>query len=76
MLALAGLLHDIGKPSTYEVADRIRFNGHDRIGASMAEKICHRLRLSKRQTESVAWLVANRGNADKLGKAVRLGILG
>ncbi len=42
------LLHDIGKPPTAKVdADgRIRFNGHDRIGAEMAENLLRRLRFN------------------------------
>jgi len=41
-LALAALLHDVGKPGTYEVSDRIRFNRHDTLGADMSEEICER----------------------------------
>jgi len=46
-LCLAVLLHDIGKPPTRtwdEEAARIRFNGHDRVGAEMSEMILRRLR--------------------------------
>lgn len=44
-LAFAALLHDVGKPPTFERApDRIRFNDHDRIGAEMAENILRRSR--------------------------------
>jgi len=56
-LALGALLHDIGKPPTFEVTDRIRFNGHDTVGAEMAEAICERLRLSRREREQVVYLV-------------------
>lgn len=56
-LALASLLHDVGKPPTYTVADRIRFNGHDRIGASMSKKICRKLKLSNKQIERIASLI-------------------
>ena len=56
-LAMAILLHDIGKPITFEVADRIRFNNHDNIGAEMAEKICERLRMSNAEKERITWLV-------------------
>ena len=40
-LVLSVLFHDIGKPATYsfdQANDRIRFNGHDRVGADMTEK--------------------------------------
>lgn len=55
--ALATLLHDIAKPATRTVTDRIRFNGHDREGARMAETICRRLRMSNDEIEAVCWLV-------------------
>ncbi len=56
-LAMAALLHDIGKPVTFEIADRIRFNNHDSIGAKMAGKICERLRMSNAEKERITWLV-------------------
>ncbi|MEM7164324.1 MAG: CCA tRNA nucleotidyltransferase [Planctomycetota bacterium] len=56
-LALGTLLHDIGKAVTFSITDRVRFNRHDSIGARMAEKICERLRLSRRQREEVVFLV-------------------
>ena len=56
-LALGVLLHDVGKPQTFEIKDRIRFNNHCEIGARMAVQICDRLRLTNRQTERVAQLV-------------------
>jgi poly(A) polymerase len=58
-LALGTLLHDIGKPPTFSVRDRIRFDGHVEVGAKMAEVICRRLRLSSQQTERVVALVQN-----------------
>jgi len=56
-LALGVLLHDVGKPPTFRVADRIRFDNHAPVGARMAEKICGRLRLSRRDTDQVVALV-------------------
>jgi len=35
-LAMGVLLHDVGKPPTFRVADRIRFNGHVEEGVRMA----------------------------------------
>lgn len=58
-LALGVLLHDVGKPPTFQVADRIRFNEHSEVGAVMAEEICRRLRLANDETERVAALVRN-----------------
>jgi poly(A) polymerase len=56
-LALAALLHDVGKPPTFSIRDRIRFDNHCEVGARMTEAICGRLRLSNEQTERVADLV-------------------
>ena len=56
-LAWAVLLHDVGKPPTFMVADRIRFNGHDVLGADMAEAIMKRLRFSNREREAVVEMV-------------------
>lgn len=58
-LALAVLLHDVGKPPTFSVRDRIRFDGHAEVGAKMTEEIGARLRLPSRQIGQVAALVAN-----------------
>lgn len=44
LLAFGCLLHDVGKPATYKRSDRIRFNGHDRVGARIAEAMLERLR--------------------------------
>jgi poly(A) polymerase len=56
-LAMGALLHDIGKPDTYTVTDRIRFNGHDRIGARIAKNICKDLKFSNKQVEIITALV-------------------
>jgi poly(A) polymerase len=53
-LALAVLFHDIGKPPTFRYhkdEDRIRFSGHDRVGAEMTERVMERLRFSRADTE-------------------------
>lgn len=57
-MGLAALLHDVGKPPTYRVADRIRFDGHDRVGAGMTEEILRRLRYPNELTQRVVDLVA------------------
>lgn len=56
-LAMGGLLHDVGKPPTFSVSDRIRFNGHDKLGADMSREICRRLKFSNKQTELIYELV-------------------
>ncbi|MDB4615523.1 CCA tRNA nucleotidyltransferase [Akkermansiaceae bacterium] len=60
-LCLAVLLHDIGKPETQTwdaEAERHRFNGHDRVGAQMAEVILRRLRYSNKMIDEVAFMVS------------------
>lgn len=57
-LALAALLHDIGKPVTYEVTDRIRFNGHDKVGAAMAAEVMKRLRFPSEIAAATVSLIA------------------
>ncbi|MCX7049152.1 MAG: CCA tRNA nucleotidyltransferase [Candidatus Sumerlaeota bacterium] len=58
-LAMAALLHDVGKPITYQRGpDRIRFPEHAPAGARMAEEICRRLRFSNRESEDIVALVA------------------
>ena len=60
-LALAVLLHDIGKPATQNwdaEAKRLRFNGHDKVGAKMAEGILQRLRFSNKVIEDVTFIVS------------------
>lgn len=57
-LALGMLLHDVGKPPTFvRAADRIRFDGHVELGATMSEAVCLRLRMSRASTERVVALV-------------------
>ena len=62
-LAWGVLLHDVGKPPTFqsaaETGDRIRFNHHVDVGVKMAEAICRRLRFSNEDTEQIAALVGN-----------------
>jgi poly(A) polymerase len=58
-LALGALLHDVGKPPTFRVAERIRFDGHVDEGMRMAEVILNRLRYSRAEIDQVVALVAN-----------------
>lgn len=57
-LALGVLLHDVAKPPTFRVADRIRFDGHAELGARMTAEIMTRLRFSLDEIEAVRALVA------------------
>ena len=59
-LAWGALLHDIGKPPTCKFEHgRYRFNGHDVVGAVMAEETMRRLRLPNEVIETVVYLVRN-----------------
>ncbi|HYK34923.1 CCA tRNA nucleotidyltransferase [Alloacidobacterium sp.] len=59
-LAWGTLLHDVGKPATFERApDRIRFNGHVEVGVRIAENICRMLHFSSEDTAQIAALIAN-----------------
>lgn len=59
VLAWGAILHDVGKPPTFKIADRIRFDGHDRVGAAMAERILKRLRFSNADISAVSELVGD-----------------
>lgn len=58
-LAWAVLLHDIGKPQTISVKDRIRFNGHAERGSEIVGEIGKRLKFSNAMTANLKWLVAH-----------------
>jgi poly(A) polymerase len=69
-LAWGTLLHDIGKPATYQPPanasadgsgkpDRIRFNGHVEVGVRIAEDVLARLRFSNDDTAQIVALVKN-----------------
>lgn len=58
-LAMGVLLHDVGKPPTFRVAERIRFDGHVEVGVRMARQILTRLRFSGDDTEQILSLVEN-----------------
>lgn len=57
-LCLAVLLHDIAKPPCQTFSDRIRFNGHDAMGAEMADVILRRLRYPNDVIAAVVPMVA------------------
>ncbi len=68
-LGWGALLHDIGKPATFQVdrsgstpeqpKERIRFSGHVEVGVRVAEEILRRLRFSNEDTEQILALVKN-----------------
>jgi poly(A) polymerase len=57
-LALGVLLHDIGKPPTFRIAERIRFDGHAALGAKMAAELLSRLRYPNQEIRVVEALIA------------------
>ncbi|MBR6470674.1 MAG: CCA tRNA nucleotidyltransferase [Victivallales bacterium] len=59
-LVWGALLHDVGKPPTCRFENgRYRFNGHDVVGAKMAEEILRKLRLPNEVIETAVYLVRN-----------------
>ncbi|MEW6355884.1 MAG: CCA tRNA nucleotidyltransferase [Planctomycetota bacterium] len=56
-LAWGVLLHDIGKPRTIVVEDRIRYPGHEAVGAELASDICRRLKMSNESRDCIVYLV-------------------
>jgi poly(A) polymerase len=58
-LAWGALLHDVGKPPTFRVAERIRFDGHVDVGVAMGAEICRRFRFSGEETRQVLALIQN-----------------
>ncbi len=62
-LAWGMLLHDVGKPPTFQPpnpakpGDRIRFNNHAEVGTAIAQSILERLRFSNDDTAQILALV-------------------
>jgi poly(A) polymerase len=61
VLSLATLLHDVGKPRTRFVDEqgRVRFFGHETVGAEIAESLLRRLRFPLKEIDEVALLIRN-----------------
>lgn len=90
ILAWAVLLHDVGKPETCEihyqgeslspeeiVKQKISFHRHTAVSGEITEKICKRLKFSKKESDEIVWLVKNHlrfKDLDKMkpAKAIRL----
>jgi putative nucleotidyltransferase with HDIG domain len=69
-LAWGALLHDVGKPATFQRGPgRIRFNGHVEVGVRIAEDILRRLRFSNEEAEQIVSLIENHmrfGDVEKM----------
>ncbi len=67
LVIMATLFHDLGKPATIQTperdgTDRIRYNGHDRVGAEMTEAIAKRLTFSAPEDigvspDNIGWII-------------------
>ena len=58
-LALGVLLHDVGKPATFRITDRIRFDGHVDKGIEIAHALLSRLRFPGEVIAQTEALIAN-----------------
>ncbi|MHC4884848.1 MAG: CCA tRNA nucleotidyltransferase [Planctomycetota bacterium] len=56
-LAWAALLHDVGKPDTLTITDRIRFNHHPERGVEIATAILRRLKRSNQLIDQITSLI-------------------
>ena len=85
VLAWSVLLHDVGKPPTFQRAirpdgsERIRFERHADVGAEMAEAILRRLRCSNELIAAVTHCVRNHmrfGDADEMRESTLRRLVG
>jgi poly(A) polymerase len=58
-LAMGVLLHDVGKPPTFRVAERIRFDGHVEAGVEIGARILERLKFSRDDSARILALISN-----------------
>ena len=58
-LSLGVLLHDVGKPATFRIAERIRFDGHVEKGVEIAHRLLTRLRFPQSTIDAAEALIAN-----------------
>lgn len=62
-IRLALLLHDIGKPHSYQEDGEVRhFHGHPQKSAEMSQEILTRLGYSEKEVEEICYLVENHDN--------------
>jgi poly(A) polymerase len=58
-LAFAALLHDVGKPATYDPEGPPLFPNHATVGAEMSRDLLNRLRFDRRTRDRIVDMVAN-----------------
>lgn len=62
-IRLSLLLHDIGKPHSYQENGEVRhFYGHPKVSADMSQEILTRLGYSEKEVEEICYLVENHDN--------------
>lgn len=54
---IAALFHDCGKPQTFNLQERIRFDEHATVSADLAQKVLSRLQMSGKRIEKITWLI-------------------
>ena len=59
LLVWSVLLHDVGKPRTFDIDSRIRFNDHARVSSNMARRILTRLKFPKQFINDACWLITH-----------------
>ncbi len=59
ILRLALLLHDIGKPHSYQDEEIRHFHGHAEVSYLMSKKILERLSVDKEESDEILFLIKN-----------------
>ncbi len=54
---LAALFHDAGKAETFNLKERIRFDGHATASAEIAQNVLGRLGMSNKRKEKISWII-------------------
>lgn len=70
-LRWATLLHDIGKPETFKLKERIRFDHHIEAGTKIAQNILKRLRFPKKKAQKIIWLTEHHMMMEPLRKMTK-----
>jgi len=68
---MAALLHDVGKPTSYQEKEDGTYSyiGHDEESAKITENILRRLRYTKHDIDAIVWIVSNHMRAHNIGGA-------